>query len=34
MMMAMLLDGSLVLLILMVAVWTVAVRDSFAAVDG
>ena len=34
MMMAMLLDGSLVLLILMVAAWTVAVRDSFAAVVG
>lgn len=34
MMMAMLLDGSLVLLILVVAVWTVAVHDSFAAVVG
>jgi len=32
--MALLIDGSLVVLILAVAIWTIAVRDSFAAVVG
>jgi multisubunit Na+/H+ antiporter MnhB subunit len=32
--MALLVDGSLVVLILAVAIWTIAVRDSFAAVVG
>ena len=32
--MPLLVDGSLVVLILAVAIWTIAVRDSFAAVVG